>query len=212
MKIVSHYELAKSANQSYIAQSFSASNCEVLIQFKNDHQIFAIRGTEGNALFSGLGILDVIRDARFFPWHNDILGVCHAGFLKGALKIIDQIDKYAIKDMPIILTGHSMGAAIGLLIAIFLKNRGYNVVEYVGFACPRAFIYNKQKHNPDHSVRFPITIYRYENDIVPLVPTKIPFGYHHIVKLTQLGDGNGLPSILDHSMDNYEDFLMNDIV
>ena len=36
------------------------------------------------------------------------------------------------------------------------------------------------------------------------------FGYNHIVNVTQMGAGNGLPSLKDHSMDNYEDFLAND--
>lgn len=208
-----HYDLAISANKSYDTYTFSIHECEVLVELKNQEQIVAIRGTEGGALISGLGFMDIIRDMRFIPWYHPILGWAHSGFMKGALKIYEDLTEHIIKDVPIRITGHSLGAAMALVVGILLKHDGYKLVEYVGFACPRTFVYNKQKHNPDLSVRFPITIYRYQDDIVPIVPFAFPFNYHHPVKMTQIGDGNGLPSLIDHSMNNYIDamrYLPND--
>jgi len=210
MNTISHYELAKSANKSYDTYTFTTHECEVLVELKQQHQIVAIRGTEGAKLISGLGFMDIIRDMRFIPWYHPVLGWAHSGFLKGAIKIFDDITAHVIKDAPIIMTGHSLGAALALVVGILLKHAGYNVVEYVGFACPRTFVYNKQRHNPDRSVRFPITIYRYHDDIVPMVPFAFPFNYHHPVKMNQIGTGNGLPSLMDHSMDNYEKSMPKD--
>jgi len=198
-----HHDLAVSSKHSYEQQSFSVNDCEVLITNHQNYQIIAVRGTEASKLISGLGILDIIRDARFFPTYNKVLGWCHSGFKSGAVKIANTIDDYIDKNRPVVLTGHSLGAAMALLLSILLKHKGYDVVEYVGFACPRAFVYNKQKHNKDKSVRFPITIYRYENDLVPLVPIWFPFGYHHPVEMIQIGDGNGIPTLSDHPIENY---------
>lgn len=203
MNIITHKQLAIAANRSYDAHTFSTHECEVLVEIQHDHQVIAIRGTEGAKLITGLGIMDVIRDMRFIPWYHPVLGWAHAGFLKGAVRIFDDVTQHINKDVPVILTGHSLGAALALLVGVLLKHSGYDVVEYVGFACPRTFVYNKQRHNKNAEVRFPITIYRFENDIVPILPFAFPFYYHHPVELTQLGDGSGIPSLLDHGMDNY---------
>jgi hypothetical protein len=209
MSIPTHFDLADSADRSYAAYTFSVHDCEVLLEVKKRHQIVAIRGTEAGKLFTGLGFLDILRDMRLIPWYNNVLGWAHAGFLKGSLKIFDEIRYNLMEDksIPIVMTGHSLGAALALLVGVLLKHDGYNVVEYVGFACPRTFVYNKQLHNKDESVRYPITIYRYECDIVPLIPIWFPFGFHHPVELTQIGDGGGIPSVADHSMGNYLGFL-----
>lgn len=204
---IMHSDLAAAANRSYDTCTFSTGDCEALIEMHNQHQVIAIRGTEGGKLLTGLGFMDVIRDMRFIPWYDKKLGWAHSGFLHGGLDIFEEIGENLDPDIPIIVTGHSLGAALALIVSILLKQAGYNVVEYVGFACPRTFVYNKQKHNKDSSVRFPMTIYRYENDIVPILPLSFPFGYHHPVEMTQLGYGDGLPSILDHSMSNYEEAI-----
>jgi len=204
MEQITHKELARAAARSYDAYTFSTNECEVLVELKKDQQVIAIRGTEGGQLISGLGFMDVIRDMRFIPWYHPVLGWAHSGFLKGAVRITEDLKSHIYKDKPVVLTGHSLGAALALIVGMLLKHDGYEVVEYVGFACPRTFVYNKQRHNEDTSVRFPITIYRYEDDIVPMVPFAFPFYYHHPVELSQLGNGDGTPSISDHSMTNYE--------
>lgn len=203
MEKLTHHDLALAANRSYDAYTFSTHECEVLLEVENNQQIVAIRGTEGAKLITGLGIMDIIRDMRFFPWYHPVLGWAHSGFLKGGVRIFEDLKKHIDKDVPVVLTGHSLGAALALIVSILLKHEGYQVVEYVGFACPRTFVYNKQQHNDDRDARFPITIYRFGNDIVPQVPFAFPFYYHHPVEITQLGDGSGIPSILDHGMDNY---------
>lgn len=200
-----HHELALIADKSYTTCTFSTNECEVLLEIHKQKQVVAIRGTEGGKLISGLGFMDIIRDMRFFPWYHPVLGWAHSGFLHGAVNIFTELKTHTNKEVPIVLTGHSLGAALALIVGILLKHDGYIVDEYVGFACPRTFVYNKQRHNADKSVRFPITIYRYENDLVPMIPFAFPFNYHHPVLLSQLGDGSGLPSLLDHSMKNYID-------
>jgi hypothetical protein len=211
--IPTHYDIALVADESYESSTYDGDECEFLVKYIKGHQIFAIRGTEGGKLISGFGFVDVIRDMRLIPYWDDDLGFVHSGFLKGARKIVKNLLPFVSKEVPVIVTGHSLGAAMGLIVANMLKKRGYNVVEYVGFACPRVFVFDKFGRD-ERDIKFPRTIYRYENDIVTQVPLWFPFGYHHVLPLTGIGTPPKwyhLPSILDHSMDNYLEVLVNDV-
>jgi len=79
-------------------------------------------------------------------------------------------------DYPILVTGHSLGAAISVLCALELAEEGYDNVFVYNYGCPRV-------GNPDfanyYNSLLPNT-YRVVNgkDLVPHVPPEA-FGFHH---------------------------------
>lgn len=110
----------------------------------------------------------------------------HAGFLdvykQSENKIMRAIDKY--KPNTIIVTGHSLGAAVATVTALSLKAAGHHSVVY-NFASPRV--------GPGSDCEVDVMIYRHVNtaDIIPTMPPAVfpnfsvplnPYQYTHCGK------------------------------
>lgn len=105
---MNHADLCALVEQAYERQTGVIHEVEYhLLQFAR-FQVLIFRGTEGGKFLSGSGWRDVIRDIRILPWYDKRCGWCHAGFLKGARGVVSRLQ---LKDKPIILSGHSLGAA-----------------------------------------------------------------------------------------------------
>jgi len=133
----------------------------------------------------------VIRDLRVIPWYDKRVGWCHAGFLKGARAITDKPDLKLDKSKPVVVSGHSLGAAMGLIAAKLLHSKGYTINQWVGFGCPKALIGKRENS-------FYCKHYQNGGDIVPTLP---PF-YRHQVEVVKLGETGGI-SFTDHPIDKY---------
>jgi len=121
---------------------------------------------------------DIVADIKAWRSDSDTVGEVHAGF-KGELdKIGPNISKWIeqFEDKKLVITGHSLGAAMATLFAARLNKRGGDVVLYT-YGSPRAgnIEWSKQFEN--------IAAYRFvnTNDIVCTVP---PFGFYtHVGEL-----------------------------
>lgn len=104
--------------------------------------VVAFRGTKC--------VRDFITDAEFFRIPFFVCagdakpaGGVHAGFLLGVRPVIDMVHDAVISlqtaagNMPVFLTGHSLGAAQAKLAAMILERRGVAVAGVYTFGSPR---------------------------------------------------------------------------
>ncbi len=136
----------------------------------------AFRGTEPTELS------DILADIKAWPTESDTEGSVHAGF-KGHLdKIYEDVHKYVYgravskKRDTLVITGHSLGAAMATIFASRIRQSGYKVELYT-YGSPRVGTTSWADQFKD------IPSFRFvnNNDIVCQVP---PFGlYHHVGQL-----------------------------
>lgn len=129
------------------------------------------RGTEPSELS------DIVADIKAWQHDSDTVGEVHAGF-KGELdKIGPDISKWIkqFEGTKLIITGHSLGAAMATLFAARVNKRGGDVELYT-YGSPRAGDRTWSRQFDE------IQAYRFvnTNDIVCTVP---PFGFY-----THVGD------------------------
>jgi len=139
--------------------------------FRHDdtHVVFAFRGTQPTQ------ISDLFADLKAWQVDSATEGEVHAGFKKEVDKIWSQIKKQlegkaVSKDRDtIIVTGHSLGAAMATIAISRIVDMGYNAVLY-NFGSPRVGDHKWAKQFDN------IPAYRFvnNNDIVTKVP---PFGF-----------------------------------
>lgn len=128
-----------------------------------------------------LSDLDLRRSAYDRPGCNDCL--VHDGFLAAEATIITSVLNETARLMgsygatKVLVTGHSLGAAIATLVAVDLKLSGVaESVELMNFGCPRVFnaagaVYassllgnaSRFTHNRDIVVHVPLTSQGYQH-------------------------------------------------
>ena len=155
--------------------------------------IIAIEGThdaQGWGIdFCALGIED-------HPGTNHpTLGFVHAGFLASALLALPHITA----KQPYAICGHSLGAAMALLIGGLLIDNGTPPMKIGAFAPPR--VGGEQFVKIVATV--PLCAYQYGNDPVPRVPFRIlPLFPYMQVAMTSIGTPR-LDEFSCHNIANY---------
>ncbi len=197
MPRLSHADLARLCSRAYAERVGVSSELEFLIHRQDEITYIAIRGTEASTALDGFNWLDVIRDMRVLPRHNQSIGWGHGGFVCGGESVARSLMEYADLTGSIVITGHSLGAAVGLIASAILHDAGVQVIEAVLFGCPRTCALIRPK------IVFPVTSYRHGSDIV----TNVPRWYRQPVQLTPIKPNNKIPNWADHSIDAYESAL-----
>jgi len=138
-----------------------------------DYVIVAFRGTEGTQMG------DILADIKAWPSASDTVGAVHSGFKTELDKLYPEVIKWLGKKLTtkkIVITGHSLGAAMATICASRFHQEGADLVLYT-YGSPRV-------GNREWGEQFDnIEAYRFvnNNDIVCRVP---PFGYYsHIGQL-----------------------------
>eukprot|EP00164_Ancoracysta_twista_P000833 GFYU01001100.1.p1 GENE.GFYU01001100.1~~GFYU01001100.1.p1 ORF type:complete len:332 (+),score=67.64 GFYU01001100.1:39-1034(+) len=98
-------------------------------------QTLAIRGT-------GKDMRDVIRDLECQRAPCEAIASeeeldFHKGFAAEAIQLIEHVKQNVHKDYNIDITGHSLGGAVAVLIALFLHEQGYHIDRCVTFGQPK---------------------------------------------------------------------------
>lgn len=198
MARLTHTELALLCDRAYVELTGVSADLEYLVQPRDNTLYVAVRGTEVG-LISDWGILDMIRNIRFLPWYTETTGWCHSGFLRGAIGLSRMLDRTLPRDYPLIMTGHSLGAAVAVLAAQLLVSNGRTVEEVVLFGCPRIYAFGYP------TLPFPAASYRNGGDVICLMPRM----YQHAVPQVVINPRKGIPRISDHKILRYADALKN---
>jgi len=179
---VNHQDLSIICIESYNSIDFEESNIEVIVR----DNVFAFRGTDEPK--------DVVRDIRIAPWWVSELGWVPAGFAKAAKRLIPKcLSECMSRDIEpdkIVLTGHSLGGAVALIVGALMVRDEVLPKEIVTFGAPKC---GRLKLLD----AIPVTCYRHGKDVVPMIP---PLMRRH-KPLEQVGTPNSL--IKDHYMHNY---------
>ena len=180
--MTSHQQLSSICAESYRKATFEEANIEVLVR----NNVFAFRGTDEPK--------DALRDMRILPLWTRELGWCPAGFLKASRRLVNKVTSVCLEQdidhKDIILTGHSLGGAVALILGALMTRDEIPPTEIVTFGAPRC---GRLKILDGISV----TQYRHGKDIVPLVP---PLMRRHN-DLIRIGNPKSL--IKDHFVINY---------
>ena len=152
---MNHQALSQICAESYNSVDFEEFNIEVIVR----DNVFAFRGTDEP--------LDVVRDLRILPWWMPELGWVPAGFGKAARRLLPKCLSVCMENDidpdTIILTGHSLGGAVALIVGALMVRDEIVPQQIVTFGAPRC---GRLKLLDG----IPVTCYRHGKDIVPLVP------------------------------------------
>ncbi|NLQ18628.1 lipase family protein [Marinomonas sp. M1K-6] len=94
----------------------------------------------------------------------------HQGFASGAKAVYADIKPFLSKQQTVQITGHSLGGAIAVILALYMQQDGYQISQVVTFGQPKVTNVTGAKKFTD----LPLTRIVTAQDIVPLVPPISP--------------------------------------
>lgn len=122
-------------------------------------QVVVIRGTAN--------VKNAIEDAEYLQSINQNLGVfVHQGFDRDTYLVYQDLLPYLDKSKQVILTGHSLGAAISTLLMMYLHEDGFNLGLSINFGQPKV----TNTAGAKKYANLPLLRVIDENDVVPLLP------------------------------------------
>lgn len=140
-------------------------------------QVLSFRGTSN--LENVLVDLDVSLVA---DKHLNI--ILHQGFASASWAAYQEIKPKLDKANPIHTTGHSLGGAIAVIVAMYLKNDGYDVQQVMTFGQPKVTNVAGARAFSDLPVVRIVT----PKDIVPLVPPLSPLQLQNLDIYWHMGE------------------------
>lgn len=155
------------------------TDTQAILVSNDSFAVLAFRGTEVTKR------VDMLNDADAFRV-STIEGKVHKGFMSAYESVSADISNHlsAVKNLPLYITGHSLGAALATVAAQNIEN-DYRFKNQIAacytFGSPRV-------GNAEYDVSFKSPIYRVVNttDIVTVVPL-LAMGYIHIGDVRFLG-------------------------
>lgn len=130
----------------------------------NGVQTIAIRGT------ANLANVMVDLDIEFQP--DERLGITlHNGFRSAAEAVFNDVRPRLVAGMPVQITGHSLGGAIAVVLAMYLKHdTAAQVSQVITFGQPKV----TNVTGAEIYASIPLTRVVTQKDLVPLVPPLSP--------------------------------------
>lgn len=135
-----------------------------------------------------------IADLDAIPIPIPGIGSVHRGFWGAWSAIAPQVIA-AVGKKPVILVGHSLGAAIALMSACSMTVAGMNLGAAYGFEPPRVALGDGVSKL---LAKVPVFLCKNGNDLVP----DLPIGFDHGGHVTDIGKAIlPIPNVQDHFMD-----------
>lgn len=121
--------------------------------------------------------VDILTCLQFwYVYDEELDATLHVGFKNHAERLVDDLIPLLVKDerATVQVSGHSLGGAVGCILALKLIKRGYNVTRVMTIASPR---FCDKQSAAKLSPLLPQETLRIEDDrdVVPFLP---PFGVH----------------------------------
>lgn len=138
-------------------------NYFLITNHKEKQHILSIRGTAN--------LQNVLVDIKLKLQPDSISGIwLHSGFAQAATAIFKDVQPFLRPEYQIQTTGHSLGGAIAVILAIYFEKEGYQLDEVITFGQPKVTNFGgAKKFNELKLIRF-VT----PTDLVPLVPPLDP--------------------------------------
>jgi hypothetical protein len=161
--------------------------------------VVAIPGTDDIA-----GWLD---DFSFWPNRFPTIGIYHDGFGRWGLALAALIIPKVPQDVRLIISGHSLGGALGLVFAAVWAAAKNPPARVILFGCPRGAFIGNIVAGPLQRSALELVEYRTYGDPVPSLP---PYPlWKHAKRGTMVGAPiHALaPSVADHNIALYQTVL-----
>ena len=169
-------ELCKYAISCYQNYNIQTANATALHIEESDYQILSIAGSDD--------IIDWIQNAETVKVSRTGMGRIHNGFADYWAQLKPYVLERLNKNKPIYFGSHSLGGSVSKIIALYLKQRGYNVVCVYSFGAPRTG--NLDWQNAYESAEIPTFRFVNGRDIVPNVPKVF---FYHVGIAIYMDDG-----------------------
>lgn len=153
-------EIRKALDNVLVVNNIEEYDIQYFIeQLPNQQQLLSVRGTAN--------LKNVREDVEYTKSKNKKIKILvHKGFDEDANVVLSQALPQLDKNQEILLTGHSLGAAVSTLLMIFLHVEGYSVGPSINFGQPKfTNIEGAKKYD-----FLPLTRVVNKKDVVPLVP------------------------------------------
>ena len=177
------------------------------IYFFDDQTVVVFRGTQQ--------LLDWKYNLRAFPWRYKGRW-CHKGFAKAHKSVWSEIEPYLEDDMPVLFTGHSLGAVLAEYSAQALGK--HKSVSLITFGKPNGFLKKSRALMPWLAAQVSVCS---GSDLVARIPhfcyapdagqqmlyfdnTEASMGFWDPPREAMLRDWRPRDAISDHSMDQYK--------
>lgn len=161
---VSDMELCAASGAAYrMSPTWASGDVHAVAMDMRGALVVAFRGTTADPR-------DWIRDIDFWPRRHPSLGWCPDGFLSGA-EAIWEVCQAALRGPRVLLTGHSLGGALALLVGAIMAALDRAPAAITTFGAPRVGMHRMRMALRAVSVRE----FRDGNDPVPCVP----WAYQH---------------------------------
>ena len=165
------YTLVQSGNLPGLEVTYYLATDDV-----NHRHLLAVRGTTN--------IENALVDIDIQLVDDSETGIrLHRGFAAAAKGIFDDLKGKINKDYKIMTTGHSLGGAVALILAMYLDNKNYTIEKVVTFGQPKVTnIMGAQKFS--HLDVWRVVTVR---DLVPVVPPLDPMDIKNLDIYWHLG-------------------------
>lgn len=172
------YQSLLLSEKSYSKWVYKRNSNSFLVKSKGEFTFIAFTGSSE--------VNDWFHNFEAFKVERDDAGKVHNGFADGwdDLKDMVKSEIEGDKKRKLIVTGHSLGGALAILCAYFLKREGYNVVECITFGQPR--VGNWEFMKSYEKLKIPTIRFVHGYDIVPTIPRLL---YFHVGQVVPIFDG-----------------------